>query len=282
MQKYEPPYKTCPVCDSSHIAPYHHDFRDNKIYKCSQCYVQFMNPVYSDDYLSDYYAKYYSGGVDSSEVLEGQGRTNEVKLDIIQRFSSKSGRLFDFGCGNGNFMTSAREQGWQVEGYDVDCDAMEQVAKRLAAPVFCGEFITAELDTEGYDLVHAHHVVEHLKYPSRDLKKINAILKPGGLFYVAVPNIHAASARLKFFLEKIGLRKKNIGKYYDTDHHVFYYHPKSMKKLLESAGFEVLLTMNGSKSHMKKSKIVQFFTYTLTNLIYSNSAFLMIARKKRS
>ena len=86
MKKFENTYITCPICGSSNIAQYHKDFRENAIYKCKNCTVQFMNPVYTDEYLSDYYAKYYTGEVDESEVIEGQLRTNKVKFDVINKY----------------------------------------------------------------------------------------------------------------------------------------------------------------------------------------------------
>ncbi|MFO7603003.1 MAG: class I SAM-dependent methyltransferase, partial [Gammaproteobacteria bacterium] len=238
-----------------------------------------MNPVYSNEYLNQYYAEYYTGGETSADIDAGQQRTNLIKLRAIEKFIKQPGRVLDFGCGNGNFIRTAQEKGWQVTGYDVDCDAMQHVASRYAVEVGCGNLHDLDWPEKQFDLIHAHHVVEHLKTPVADLQRLNRWLKPGGHFYIGVPNIHAASSRLKFFLEKIGLRRKNIGKYYDSDHHVFYYTPTSLTHLLETCGFEVLMVMNGNKSHVSDSPLVQFFTYYLMNYVYSSSAFFVIARK---
>ena len=56
--KYEQPYTSCPVCKSSNIKDYHEDFRGTKIAICNKCKVQFMNPVYPDPYLDEYYSNY--------------------------------------------------------------------------------------------------------------------------------------------------------------------------------------------------------------------------------
>ncbi len=283
MEKYEQPYQSCPICASNDISQYHQDFRDNKIFKCGHCSVEFMNPVYSDEYLADYYSKYYEGADNSLQeqsALEGQRRNNAVKMDILAKFIEKPGNLFDFGCGNGNFLEYTKKLGWQGEGYDVDCAAMKPVADRLGTKIYCGDFIETDVPEASFDLVHAHHVVEHLKDPVRDIKKLHKLIKPGGYLYVAVPNINGYSSRLKFFLEKIGLRKKNIGKYYDTDHHIFYYSPKSLHHLLESNGFKVHLSMTGSKATMSENKWVQFFSYYLTAKLCAGSAFLVIASKE--
>ncbi len=279
MQKYDPPYDACPICWAANLSTIHRDFRGNDIVKCARCTVQFMSPVYSDEHLAAHYAGYYGGGVGDADVVAGQLRTNDVKLRYIQRFIRTPGRVLDFGCGNGNFAHAARDRGWQVTGYDIDCDAMQKVAARLGMPVKCGSLAAVDWQNEVYDLIHAHHVLEHLKHPVHDLGILHDRLKKGGYLYIGVPNIHALSARLKYFAEKLGLKRRNAGKYYDSDHHVFFYTPLSMKNLLSRCGFDVLLTMNGSKAHLADSALAQFFLYQLPNYLYASSSFFVIARK---
>ena len=279
--EYDRPYSDCPLCRSNEIALHHCDFRGNRIFLCNSCGAQFMNPVYSDNHLTRYYADYYGGDAAGDAISQGQEKTNQLKFRAIERFVPTPGKVLDFGCGNGNFIETALAQGWQAIGYDVDCDAMQRVSKRLGVPVRCGELSAVEWPAGSFDLVHAHHVVEHLKHPVRDISRLSRWLKPGGYFYVAVPNIDSAASRFKFRLEKMGLRRKRIGRYYDSDHHVFYYSPTSMRSLLERCGFEVLMTMNGNKSHISASPVAQFFSYTLTNYLYASAAFFMIARKIR-
>ena len=279
MNKYDSETKQCPICGSSDIAQHHKDFRENTIYKCSQCKVQFLNPVYSDEYLDDYYTAYYSGEGDDNDVIERQENTNEVKLKFIQKCFSAPGKLLDFGCGNGNFLSYAKDRGWEVTGYDVDCTAMKTVGERLAISVKCGSLSKVDFVDEEYDLIHAHHVIEHLKNPMADMKILNKSLKKGGYFYISVPDIGSTSARIKYFFEKIGLRRKNIGKYYDSDHHVFFYTAKSMQNLVERCGFKVELVENAMKSHVSKNPIIRFLTHTLPGYFYTSSGFIMMARK---
>ena len=279
MEKYDSEYNQCPICQSNNIAQYHEDFRGNKIFRCADCQVQFMNPVYSDEYLEQYYAEYYTGGVSPEKIDAAHRRTNLIVYRAIEKYLKRPGRVLDFGCGDGNFIQMAQEKGWQAIGYDVDCDAMQHVAERYGVEIGCGHLHDIDWPKEQFDLIYAHHVVEHLKTPVKDLKKLNSWLKMGGYFYVGVPNIYATSARVKFFLEKLGLRRKNIGKYYDSGHHVFYYSHTSIRNLMEKCGFEVLMVMNGNKSHISDSRIVQFFSYYLMNYVYRNSGFFIIARK---
>lgn len=281
MNKYDPAYTLCPVCRSDRIAPHHRDFRDNRIFRCAGCGVQFMNPVYSDDHLRRYYAEYYGGDMAGHEISAGHEKTNQIKFRAIEKFMPTPGRVLDFGCGNGNFIKTALAKRWQAIGYDVDCASMQQVARRLGVEVRCGDLHAVDWPAASFDLLHAHHVVEHIKHPVKDLARLNRWLKPGGYFYVAVPNIDSLSSRLKFRLEKLGVRRKNVGRYYDSDHHVFYYSPASMRHLLQQCGFEVIMSMNGNKAHIGDSALAQFFSYTLMNYLYSSAAFFMIARKVR-
>ena len=281
MNKYDAAYQSCPVCAANSIRQYHADYRGNKIFICPECTLQFMNPVYSDAYLAEYYASYYGGGLSDPNVVEGQLRTNKVKFKFIEKYLPQAGKALDFGCGNANFTVFAKDKGWEVVGYDVDQKAMEQLSDRLGITVKSGPLVDVEWQDQQFDLIHAHHVVEHLKQPVRDLKILHSLLSDAGYIYIGVPNIHAWSARAKLFLEKCGLKKGRIGKYYDSDHHIFYYTPKSMKNMLDLCGFEVMLSMNGSKSHLSESRWIQFLAYYLPNYFYSNSSFFVIARKKR-
>lgn len=280
VQKYDEAYRTCQVCGSDRIRLIHEDFRENRIFSCEQCSVQFMNPVYTDEYLQAYYAGYYGGGVAHPSIVKAQEKDNEIKFHFIDKFISASGTALDFGCGNGNFSAYAKNRGWDVTGYDVDCEAMSEVAARHGIRVESGSLALVDWKGSKFDLIHAHHVVEHLKNPVQALKLLNNLLTDRGFLYVAVPNINSFSARAKFLLEKVGVRRKNIGKYYDSEHHVFYYSPESLQALLEKCGFEALLSMNAVKSTVGRSKITEFLACDLPNRLYSNGAFFTIARKK--
>jgi len=280
--KYDPPYKACPACNSSQIGLLLKDFRENHIFSCKQCSVQFMNPIFSDEYLQHYYAEYYEGEIPEANYMKAHQRDNEVKFQFIERYTQPPGKALDFGCGNGNFAEYAKMRGWDVIGYDVDGDAMNKVSERLGIDVESGPFESIDWKESKFDLIHAYHVIEHLKYPMRDLKKLHNLLADNGFLYIAVPNINALSVRVKFRLEKLGLRRKNIGKYYDSEHHIFYYSPKSLTAMLDKCGFEVVFSMNATKVTAEHSKIAQFFARDLPNALYSNGAFFIIATKKKS
>ena len=67
---------------------------------------------------------------------------------------------------------------------------------------------------------------EHLYEPRQVMARVGEWLKPGGIFYVLVPNVDSAEARL-------------FGSYWhglELPRHLFHYSPASLKFLAESAG----------------------------------------------
>ena len=79
---------------------------------------------------------------------------------------------------------------------------------------------------ESFDAITCFDVLEHLYEPRRVMARVGEWLKPGGIFYVQVPNVDSAEARV-------------FGSYWhglELPRHLFHYSPASLKFLAESAG----------------------------------------------
>ena len=280
MNKYDEKYTECPACHSKSINYYHEDLNDNTIFKCQNCEVQFMNPVYSDEYLDDYYSAYTVIDKDKeTEMTDRQAYVINDNFKAIEKTIKNSGDMLDFGIGNGTHSEIARKKGWSVRGYDVDCASTDRLMEKSGIEVKCGDFFDIDWGNEKFDLIYINQVMEHIKDPVNYLKSFYEILNENGNLFITVPNIHATSTRLKYFLEKIKLRRKNIGKYYDSSHHIFYFTPNSLKNILEKNGFEVVYTRNCVKPKIESSKFWLFIRSNVLEKFYSTSTFMMIARK---
>lgn len=280
MKKYDEIYSKCPACDSTKIIHLHDDFLGNSISKCEKCSVQFMNPVYSDEYLDEYYSQYTLLDKEKEILLtDKQAYVINDNFSAIKRVISTTGEMLDFGIGNGTHTEIAIKNGWHVRGYDVDCVATEILMEKSGVEVKCGDFIDIDWGNKKFDLIYINQVMEHLKDPARYINYFKELLNEKGYLFITVPNIHATSTRIKFFLEKIKLRRKNIGKYYDSNHHVFYFTPLSLKNILEKDGYEVLYTRNCVKPKVERSKLWLFISNKILERFYSTSTFMMIARK---
>ena len=282
-EHFDPPFERCGACGSADIQLWYRDWRGNDIWRCSDCAVQFQNPQYSAAYLNDYYGNYVKGKKDNPAAFYASHR---YKVELLNRFTSAAasdrGRLLDVGCGKGFMLRAAADTGWTPEGYDVDADTTRMISGQTGIAIRTGDFTAIDWPEQHYDAIVLSHVIEHLKSPHAYLDVFERVLKPGGLLLVAAPNIGSFAARLKQWMERSGLRKKGVGDYYDTDHHLWYYTPTSLRRLLESRGYEVLYTRadRGARKLKtpRKRLIKRLLGFTETTIL--GSTFLVICRKR--
>ena len=67
---------------------------------------------------------------------------------------------------------------------------------RSGAQVFVGNILDAPFPPESFDVITCFDVLEHLYEPRRVMARVSEWLKPGGMFYVLVPNVDSAEARV--------------------------------------------------------------------------------------
>jgi len=275
---FDPPKVQCDLCASREITRYHQDFRGIDIFKCRHCGVQFMNPQYSDAHLKGYYAHYVN---ESPDEEEPELYCNNFYLSLVERYADQPGRFLDIGTGAGFMLKAAKARGWEPTGYDVDPATVERISHQIHIPVFSGDFEKIDWPRESFDLVAMHHVLEHLKSPEAYVRRVHAMLKPGGLFLIAVPNIESVSSRLKFMMEKLGLRRARRGAYYDTPHHLWYFSPRPLEAFLARMGFKVLLERSGHQARAKQASWKRFVMRNVTERPVWKSTFLVLAQKQK-
>jgi SAM-dependent methyltransferase len=277
MDKYDKKLTVCKICGSDNIHKYHEDFNGNVIFICESCKVQFMNPQYSDEYLKEYYSKYTKEEPEWDEPLN---YGHNFHLDLIEKYISHKGSFLDIGSGKGHLLKQAKKRGWECYGYDVDCSSVEYFSKKLGIKIFCGDFEKIKWIPDSFDVISMHHVFEHLKEPISYLNVINSVLVRGGILFIVIPNIKGVSSKLKFKLEKMGIRKTNIGKYYDTSHHLFFYEPKTLSNILLNNGYKILHIRSGHKVRPYQSMLKRYFLRNFSEKIPWKSTFMLIAKKQ--
>ncbi len=145
------------------------------------------------------------------------------RLDAIARFK-KSGAILDLGCSAGSFLESMRSASWKLFGIEMSAKAARTAEERTGARVFVGDILDAPFPPESFDVVTCFDVLEHVYEPRKVMQRIADWLKPGGIFYVLVPNIDSAEARV-FRSYWHGL---------ELPRHLFHFSPKSLRFLAES------------------------------------------------
>ncbi|MGE4578854.1 MAG: class I SAM-dependent methyltransferase [Desulfuromonadales bacterium] len=117
----------------------------------------------------------------------------EVYLPFVQPLLDhhQPAKILDLGCGRGEWLELMRENGFEVEGIDLD-NGMLQACVQLELPVIQGDAI--ELLKKKADascsVISAFHVVEHISFEQVNELVAEAlrVLKPGGLLILETPN----------------------------------------------------------------------------------------------
>jgi SAM-dependent methyltransferase len=221
----------CPLCGQAGAqewlrAPdrFHGRQQSYALARCPACSLAWLSqpprPAEMHLHYTEAYHKLISGAGDDPK------RWNERKADLAQY--KQSGTLLDLGCSSGSFLDSMRSRSWRLYGVEMSPDEARTAEERTGAQVFVGNVVDAPFAAGSFDVITCFDVLEHLYEPQRVMAKVAQWLKPGGVFYVQVPNIDSAEAHV-------------FGTYWhglELPRHLFHYSPASLKFLAESAGLQ--------------------------------------------
>jgi 2-polyprenyl-3-methyl-5-hydroxy-6-metoxy-1,4-benzoquinol methylase len=133
------------------------------------------------------------------------------------------------GCAYGLFLDEARARFDRVTGIDVTDVPLEHARNVLRLDARRGDFLTAELGPEPFDVVCMWDTIEHLPGPDRFVARAFALLRPGGSLFLTTGDIGALNARLR------GPNWRQI----HPPSHLNYFSRATMTRMLERVGFEV-------------------------------------------
>ena len=113
------------------------------------------------------------------------------KLNLINNCSSIKGNLLDIGAGTGDFLLTAKQNGWNTIGVEPS-----EKAKGIAV----GKGIqfsdsTEELESNSFDVITMWHVLEHVPNLEIQIKELKRLVKPNGTIIIAVPNFKSYDAK---------------------------------------------------------------------------------------
>lgn len=103
----------------------------------------------------------------------------------------ENSKVFDIGCGRGEWLCLMKEMGFEVLGVDLDAGMLQDCWDRNL-PVEKGDAVAylKTLESDSRVVVSAFHVVEHISFDELRTVVIESlrILKPGGLLLMETPN----------------------------------------------------------------------------------------------
>jgi len=146
---------------------------------------------------------------------------------LLARAVSGRAHVLEVGPGHGALLVALVEAGFDVEGLELSPAVAEMTRRRSGVPVAVGTLEDrAAVAAARYDAVVARHVLEHMADPAGAVGALHRLLRPGGVAYVAVPNIGAPESTL-------------AGWSGYQPYHLHYFTPPRLRALFERGGFAV-------------------------------------------
>lgn len=147
------------------------------------------------------------------------------KLNLINSLQPQKGRILDIGAGTGEFLSVAKNDGWQTIGLEPS-DRAKAIAKNKGV-----SFVenTSELENQSFDVISMWHVLEHVPDLDKQIKELKRLLKPTGTLIIAVPNFKSFDA-------------KHYGKFwaaFDVPIHFWHFSKTAIKLLFEKEGMKL-------------------------------------------
>lgn len=105
----------------------------------------------------------------------------------ILKGHSEPGRLLDLGCGKGDFLSLAREAGWEVYGVEISDSCRREAERRAGVQVYSSPHGLSD-KREFFDVITMWEVIEHLPRPDTVLNEVLPLLRTGGLLAMTTPN----------------------------------------------------------------------------------------------
>jgi len=209
------------------------------IVRCRRCALVYVSPRLKNPeqvYWGDA-ARYFEEG---RLIFEGNARHHRdpnylTDLRLIARFKP-TGEFLDVGSNMGFFLRHTRGRPWRVTGLEPSPSLSEIARTRFGLNVQTCLLKEAGFPEGRFDIVTMTDVFEHIGEPRAMLREIRRILKPDGIVLIKVPNGPFNLFKLRV-LRLLG--KEHLLDIFDSYEHVVHYSDKTLRRMLESEGFEI-------------------------------------------
>ncbi len=217
-----------------------------EVINCTSCGFAHVNPLPGQKEIEEFYEKKFYQNVKTSYFTDYERDHDWWKLNYTElintmkelhkvspRQKDKKRTLLDIGSGPGLFLNVANKLGIDAIGIEPSKEAFKYSVKTYK----CNVLNTTIEDVKGYnkkfDFIHSALVLEHILDPLAFIEKSKAMLADNGLFCIIVPNDFNP-------VQDINIK---LGKHHwwvSPFEHLNYFNRKSLKKLFEKAGLEVV------------------------------------------
>ena len=183
----------CPTCSGTAHERVFESSNGYDIVRCTECRLVFTD-ARSAPPPETLYAHF-----DQSKTLALEQVRSSLAVFLRQRAGvvtalKPSGRLLDYGCGNGAFAHYMSQSGFDAVGLEPFSLGQPRTAERLTLLREPLESAAPKLGR--FDVITMWHVLEHVPRPVELLQKLRGHLADDGVLVVSVPNFESLQSKL--------------------------------------------------------------------------------------
>jgi 2-polyprenyl-3-methyl-5-hydroxy-6-metoxy-1,4-benzoquinol methylase len=202
--------------------------------QCTNCGLIFVSPRPSRQQIDEVYRQ---GDAHLSPEWFVHGREPIVSrlrarrdAKLVQRHAV-GGSLLEIGPGRGTFLAAARRRGFDVFGVELNPTQASFIRTELG--IACAESLDSAQELAGgqFDVIYHRDVLSHFYDPHEEMRRLRALLKPGGLHIFETGNLADVDHR---YLELIAS--------FQYPDHLFFYGGRSLRRLLDQTAFSHVQT----------------------------------------
>lgn len=149
--------------------------------------------------------------------------------DYIEPPTTDLKRLHDVGSGVGFTLLTARDQGIEVTGNELNGPAVEAMREQFGLSVFNKRFSECPLDKGSVDAVTMRDFIEHAYHPDKEVEMAYRTLSPGGILWLKTfhTDCHAFDENKKSWE-------------YLFWNHTNHFSDDALKRLVTNSGFNII------------------------------------------
>ncbi len=203
-----------------------------KCLKCSHIFYdkklnyKDLQKIYSNDY---FFGQEYINYINDRKQVE---KNANIRINSIKKYvkNIKTKNLLEIGSAFGFFLNVAKRKFRNLEGYEINSDAVDYARDYFKLQIYKENFITKEFKNKKYDIFCLFDVIEHLNNPDQYIKKIYEISSKDSYIFITTGDIDSFTAKI-------------FGKNWRLIHppsHVHYFSKKTIEILLNNNGYDVI------------------------------------------
>ena len=254
----------CPFCRKDRVRG-ERILRGFTYLECGNCGTFRRHPHPLVEERTRFYREEYSGSYLSTQ---DRPERKEMLSQLLRRLTTTEGqRLLDIGAGNGQFVSFARDSGWEAEGTELSHHLRQLAQSRYGIHLRDPD---REANPQGsYDWVTLINVLDQAPDPIELLLEAKNALRPKGSLLIRVPN---ALFHFNWIRATIGIGLARFSRLAVL--HDYGFTAKSLKASLLINGFETREVRNANLARslaLGGECATTFLTFTMKALVKSTT-----------